>query len=185
MGTVQIDVENSERFNIKYVDEDGKEKYPLILHTSPSGSIERVLYGVLEHAHKQKLAGKVPHLPLWMTPVQVRFAPVDDSYIEYCAELGKILDTYGVRYEIDDRSQTVGKKVRSAEKLWIPFICVVGAKEKESGELVIRRRELKDQVKMSIQELAKEIDDKTSFAPKQQLLLPKLISKQPIFSREV
>ncbi|MFW9963335.1 MAG: threonine--tRNA ligase [Candidatus Sifarchaeia archaeon] len=185
LGTVQIDVENSERFNIKYVDEDGKEKYPLILHTSPSGSIERVLYGVLEHAHKQKLAGKVPHLPLWMTPVQVRFAPVDDSYIDYCLELGETLDTYGVRYEIDDRSQTVGKKVRSAEKLWIPYICVVGAKEKQSGELVIRRRELKDQVKMSVQELAKEINDKTSFAPKQRLLLPKLISKQPIFSREV
>ncbi len=185
LGTVQIDVENSERFNIKYVDEDGKEKYPLILHTSPSGSIERVLYGVLEHAHKQKLAGKVPHLPLWMTPVQVRLAPVDDSYIDYCIELGKTLDKYGVRYEIDDRSQTVGKKVRSAEKLWIPYICVVGAKEKDSGKLVIRRREMKDQVTMSIQELAKEIDKKTSFAPKQRLLLPNLISKQPIFSREV
>lgn len=185
LGTAQIDVENSERFNIKYVDEDGKEKYPLILHTSPSGSIERILYGVLEHAHKQKLAGKVPSLPLWMTPVQVRFAPVDDSYIDYCVELGKTFDEYGVRYEIDDRSQTVGKKVRSAEKLWIPYICVVGAKEKESGKLVIRRREMKDQVTMSVQELAKEISDKTSFAPKQRLLLPKLISKQPIFSREV
>jgi threonyl-tRNA synthetase len=185
LGTVQIDVENSERFGIKYVDEDGKEKFPLILHTSPSGSIERILYGVLEQAHKQKKAGKVPHLPLWMTPVQVRFAPVDDSYIDFCLELGKNLDDAGIRYEIDDRSQTVGKKVRSAEKLWVPYICVVGAKEKESGVLSIRRRELKDQVEMTIDELAKEIETKTKFAPKQKLLLPKMISKQPIFSREV
>jgi threonyl-tRNA synthetase len=185
LGTIQIDVENSVRFNIKYIDEDGKEKYPLILHTSPSGSIERILYGVLEHAYKQKKAGKVPYLPLWMTPVQVRLAPVDDSFVDYCMQLGKTLDNAGIRYEIDDRSQTVGKKVRSAEKLWVPYICVIGSKEKESGVLTIRRREMKDQVEMTIDALVKEIENKTSFAPKQRLLLPNLISKQPIFSREV
>jgi threonyl-tRNA synthetase len=185
LGTIQIDVENSERFDIKYVAEDGKEKFPLILHTSPSGSIERILYGVLEHANKQMKVGKVPHLPLWMTPVQVRFTPVDDSFVNYCLELGKTLDAAGVRYEIDDRSQTVGKKVRSAEKLWIPYICVIGAQEKESGELAVRRREMKDQVKMTIDELAKTIQNKTNFAPIQRLLMPKLISRQPIFSREV
>ncbi|MFW9925863.1 MAG: threonine--tRNA ligase, partial [Candidatus Thorarchaeota archaeon] len=157
LGTIQIDVENSERFNITYVDEDGKEKYPLILHTSPSGAIERILYGVLEQAYKDMKSGKVPHLPLWMTPVQVRFAPVDDSFIEYCIELGKTLDIAGIRYEIDDRSQTVGKKVRSAEKLWIPYIVVIGDKEKNSGELSVRRRELKDQVKMTIDDLSKEV----------------------------
>ena len=185
LGTIQIDVENSERFNIKYVAEDGKEKLPLILHTSPSGSIERILYGVLEHAHKQKKIGKVPHLPLWMTPVQVRFAPVDDSFVDYCLDLGKTLDAAGIRYEIDDRSQTLGKKIRSAEKLWVPYICVVGAKEKESGELSIRRRELKDQVKMTIVDLSKEVENKTKFAPRQRLLLPNLVSKQAIFSRTV
>ena len=185
LGTVQIDVENGERFNITYIDEDGKEKHPLILHTSPSGAIERILYGVLEQAYKEMMAGKVPHLPLWMTPVQVRFAPVDDSYVEFCQELGKTLDAAGIRYEIDDRSQTVGKKVRSAEKLWIPYICVIGAKEKESKELTVRRREKKDQVKMTTDELAKEIQNLTAFAPKQRLLMPNLISKQPIFSREV
>jgi threonyl-tRNA synthetase len=185
LGTIQIDVENSNRFKITYVGEDGKEKFPLILHTSPSGSIERILYGVLEQAHKQKKTGKVPRLPLWMTPVQVRFAPVDDSYIDYCLELGKTLDKAGIRYEIDDRSQTVGKKVRSAEKLWIPYIVVVGEKEKKSGKLAIRRRELKDQVEMTIVDLSKELANKVSFAPRQRLLLPKLVSKQAIFSREV
>jgi threonyl-tRNA synthetase len=185
LSTIQIDVENGERFKITYVDEDGTEKYPLILHTSPSGAIERILYGVLEQAYKNMKKGKVPHLPLWMTPVQVRFAPVDDSFIDYCLELGKTLDDAGIRYEIDDRSQTVGKKVRSGEKLWIPYICVIGEKEKKSGELAVRRRELKDQVKMTIDDLAKEILEKTDFAPKQRLLLPKLVSKQAIFSREV
>jgi threonyl-tRNA synthetase len=185
LGTIQIDVENSERFDIKYVDEDGIEQFPLILHTSPSGSIERILYGVLEEAHKQKKTGKVPRLPLWMTPVQVRFAPVDDSFVPFCVELGKTLDAAGIRYEIDDRSHTVGKKVRSAEKLWIPYIAVIGEKEKKSGKLAIRRRESKDQVEMTIDDLSKEVVEKTKFAPRQRLLLPSLITKQAIFSREV
>ncbi|TFG27651.1 threonine--tRNA ligase [Candidatus Thorarchaeota archaeon] len=185
LSTVQIDVENGERFKITYVDEDGKDKYPLILHTSPSGAIERILYGVLEQAYKNMKKGQVPHLPLWMTPVQVRLAPVDDAIVDYCLEIGKTLDEAGIRYEIDDRSQTVGKKVRSAEKLWIPYIAVIGEIEQKSGELSIRRRELKDQVKMSLGDLIREIQNKTTFAPKQRLLLPHLVSKQAIFSREV
>ncbi|NOR39238.1 MAG: threonine--tRNA ligase, partial [Candidatus Thorarchaeota archaeon] len=185
LATIQIDVENAERFKITYIAEDGTEKYPLILHTSPSGSIERIVYGVLEQAHKDMKKGKPPHLPLWMTPVQVRLSPVDESFVDYCIELGKELDAAGVRYEIDDRSQTVGKKVRSAEKLWIPYICVIGEKEKSSGSLSVRRREYKDQVKMTVSELVAEISEKTAFAPKQRLMFPNLISRQPIFSRAV
>jgi threonyl-tRNA synthetase len=185
LGTIQIDVENAERFNISYVGEDGKEHRPLILHTSPSGSIERILYGVLEQAHKDKENGKVPHLPLWMTPVQVRFLPVDEEYVKYCEEIGEKLDISGIRYEIDDRSMTVGKKVRSAEKLWVPYICVRGEKEKSSGQLSVRRRAAQDQVQMTIDDMINEIIQKTSFAPRQRLLLPNLISLQPIFSREV
>lgn len=185
LATIQIDVENGERFNITYIDAEGKEQHPLILHTSPSGSIERILYGVLEQANKDIKSGKVPHLPLWMTPVQVRLVPVNESFIDFCVSIGKSLDKAGIRYEVDDRQQTLGKKIRSAEKLWVPYICVIGEKEKESGKLAVRRREQKDQAVMSEKELVKEINEKTSFAPKQRLLLPKLISLQPIFSREV
>lgn len=185
LGTIQIDVENGERFNIQYVDEDGEQKYPLILHTSPSGSIERILYGVLEQAYKDMKKSKVPHLPLWMTPVQVRLAPVDEMSVDYCMKIGEELGKAGIRYEIDDRDLTVGKKVRSAEKLWVPYICVVGEKEIESEVLSVRRREQKDQVEMTVQELIADINDKTDFAPKQMLLLPHLVSKQPIFSRIV
>jgi threonyl-tRNA synthetase len=184
-ATIQIDVENGERFNITYVADDGKEKHPLILHTSPSGSIERILYGVLEQANKDMKVGKVPHLPLWMTPVQVRIVPVNENMLDYCLEIGQALSVAGIRYEIDDRQQTLNKKIRSAEKLWVPYICVIGEKEKESHELSIRRRESKDQVSKTVQELANEISEKTKFAPKQRLLLPYLVSKQPIFSREV
>ncbi len=185
LGTIQIDVENGERFNITYVDAEGKEQYPLILHTSPSGSIERILYGVLEQANKDMKVGKVPHLPLWMTPVQVRLVPVNESFIDYCISIGESLGKAGIRYEIDDRQQTLGKKIRSAEKLWIPYIAVIGDKEKESGELAVRRREMKDQIQMKVEDLVTDIEEKTSFAPKQRLLMPSLISKQPIFSREV
>ncbi len=185
LGTIQIDVENAERFNIKYIGEDGTEKRPLILHTSPSGSMERILYGVLEQAHKDTKRGKKPKIPLWMTPSQVRLLPVDEDMIDYCIELGNKLAKYGVRFEIDDRPLTVGKRVRAAEKLWVPYICVIGEKERESGELSVRRREEGDQVSMSIKELGETIQEKTSFAPRQRLLLPSLVSKQPIFSREV
>ena len=185
LATIQIDVENAERFNIQYVDDEGKDQYPLILHTSPSGSIERILYGVLEQASKDMKVGKVPHLPLWMTPVQVRMIPVNENLMDYCLEIGKTLDEAGIRYEIDDRQQTLGKRIRSSEKLWVPYILVVGDKEKDSGELSIRRRELKDQVKMKVEDLVSEIVEKTAFAPKQRLMLPSLVSRQPIFSREV
>jgi threonyl-tRNA synthetase len=185
LGTIQIDVENAERFNITYIGEDGKEHHPLILHTSPSGSIERILYGVLEQAHKDMNNGKKPHLPLWMTPVQVRLLPVDDEYVEFCLNLGEQLDDARIRYEIDDRSMTVSKKVRAAEKLWVPYICVMGEREKTSGKLAVRRREVRDQIEMEISNLIDEINKETSFAPKQRLMLPNLISKQPIFSREV
>ncbi len=185
LGTIQIDVENGERFNITYIDADGKEQHPLILHTSPSGSIERILYGVLEQANKDMKAGKVPHLPLWMTPVQVRLIPINENFIDYCLSIGEVLEKEGIRYEIDDRQQTLGKKIRSAEKLWVPYIAVIGDKEVESGDLAVRRRELKDQVTMKVDELVTEIHDKTIFSPRQRLLLPHLISLQPIFSREV
>ncbi|MFX0054665.1 MAG: threonine--tRNA ligase [Promethearchaeota archaeon] len=185
LGTIQIDVENAERFDIKYIGEDGKEHLPLILHTSPSGSMERILYGVLEQAHKDKIRGKKPKIPLWMTPSQVRLLPIDENMVDYCLELGKELDKYGVRYEIDDRSQTISKKVRAAEKLWIPYICVVGEKERDSNQLSVRRREEGDQVSMGIEELGTLIAQQTSFAPRQRLLLPNLVSKQPVFSREV
>ena len=185
LSTIQIDVENGKRFNIKYVGKDGKKYNPLILHTSPSGSIERILYGVLEQANKDKKRGKKPHLPLWMTPVQVRLIPIEPSYLNFSQEIAINLDSNGIRNEIDDRNITLNKKIRSAEKLWIPYICVIGQKEKENGMLSIRHREKEVQIEMEINELINEIIERTSFAPRQRLMLPKLISKQAIFSREV
>ncbi|MFW9909589.1 MAG: threonine--tRNA ligase, partial [Candidatus Thorarchaeota archaeon] len=160
LATIQIDVENAERFDIKYVGDDGKTKRPLILHTSPSGSIERVLYGVLEQANKDKKNGIKPMLPLWMTPVQLRLLPVDESLVEYAIKLGKELEAAGIRYEVDDRSMTLGKKIRSAEKLWIPYICVIGEKERDSKILSVRIRREEEQASMSIKELIGEISEK-------------------------
>jgi threonyl-tRNA synthetase len=185
LGTIQIDVENADRFDISYVDEDGEEKRPLILHTSPSGSVERILYGVLEQASKDMTRGKKPMLPLWMTPVQVRLVPVEDSHVEYCRKIAEKLDNAHIRYEIDDRDSTVGKKIRSAEKMWTPYVCVIGDREVDSEELAVRRRESADQVKMALDDLIEVILEKTKFAPPQELLLPNLITHQAIFSREV
>lgn len=182
LGTIQIDVENGERFNIEYIDSNGKRNYPIILHTSPSGSIERILYAVLEQASKDIKYGKKPQLPLWMTPVQVRLIPVHEKYIDYCKEISVKFDKFNIRNEIDDRFETLNKKIRSAEKMWIPYICVLGKNEKSTNKLSIRIRENNTQVHMDITELIKEINKKTSFSTRQRLMFPKFISQQAIFS---
>ena len=174
-----------ERFNLKYIGQDGKEHHPLILHTSPSGSIERIVYGILEQANKDKSQGKKPHLPLWLTPVQVRLIPIQESFTTYCQEIGTELDKFGIRNEIDDRTDTLNKRIRSAEKMWIPYICVIGEKEKSRRILTVRRREEDDQIELKIGDLAEEINEKKTFAPRQRIMFPKLISKQAIFSRLV
>ena len=169
LSTIQIDVENTKRFGITYKDSDNKDKYPLLLHASISGSIDRNLYALLEKAHKDKLTGKQPELPLWLSPTQVRFVTVKGEYVHLVDELGSKLER--VRWDIDDRDISVSKKIRDAEREWIPYIVVVGEKEKE-GELTVRIRN-KGEINMSVEDLNKEIMKKTKDYPFRVLSLPK------------
>ena len=145
LSTDQIDVENAKRYEITYVDEKGEKQYPLILHCSPSGAIERDIYALLEKAYREQMAGKAPMLPLWLSPTQVRIIPISDKYMDKVEELAAQIASHCIRVDIDDSASTLQKKIREAEQEWVPYIVVVGEKEVESEILSVRDRELKGQ----------------------------------------
>jgi len=177
--TDQLDVENAERYGITYVDEEGEEKHPYLLHLSPSGAIERVMFTLLEKAAMQKEKGEKPEFPYWLAPTQVRLVPISDDQLDYVNKLEeKIKD---VRIDIDDTDRTVGKKIRAAEKEWIPFIVVIGPDEVESGELSVRIRGKEKQKIMTLEELKSKLKEKQGDMPFRDLPLPKMVSKRPLF----
>jgi len=138
LSTVQIDVENAERYGIKYVDANGEEKSPIILHCSPSGAIERCVYALLERAYLEKERGVLPMLPLWLSPTQLRIIPVAERHLKYIEGIISVLN--GIRTDVDDREETVSKKIRDAGRDWIPYVAVVGDKEVEKKTLSVTIR---------------------------------------------
>ncbi len=181
LSTVQIDIENPERFEITYTGEDGRKKTPLMLHASISGSIDRNVYALLEKAHMDQAAGKKACFPLWLSPAQVRVVPLSEKFLDFALGIAEKIDAAGIRCDIDDRTESMGKKVREAEKEWVPYIIVAGEEEEKTGLLSVRVRETGEQEKMAIDELAKEIAKKTKGFPFKPLPLPKLLSKRARF----
>jgi threonyl-tRNA synthetase len=188
LSTDQIDIENGERYDIKFTDKNGIQEHPLILHCSPSGAIERVIYALLEKEAAKIKKGQKPMLPIWLSPTQIRFIPVGDEFINECAkyieELNLISEYYCIRADIDDREQSVGRKIRDAEKEWIPVIIVVGEKEKTSNKLIPRFRnpKIKDSIeKYTINDLHDFIVTHTKDFPQEILPLPIYLSKRPKF----
>ncbi len=181
LSTDQIDVENAQRYGITYVDESGARRYPLILHCSPSGAIERCIYAMLEKAYREQMEGKPPMLPLWLSPTQVRIIPISDKFLEYAKEVADKIEEHKVRVDIDDRPLTVQKKVREAEMEWIPYIVVIGEREIGSTTLPVRDRKLGEVRKMTIKELISEITKKTRDKPFKPFSMPKMLSQRPKF----
>ena len=181
LTTDQIDIENAERYGIQYMDSDNKKKYPLILHLSPSGAIERVMYALLEKAYLEQKDKKNPVFPLWLSPIQVRLCPVNDSFIPYTQELLDEFEKNQVRADVDDRTESIGKKIRDAETEWIPYMIVAGEKEKESGKLSVRFRKEGKVHQLELQEVINMIKEQTTEFPYKPLSLPKLLTKRPIF----
>lgn len=173
--TVQIDVESGKRFDITYLGEDGKEHYPTILHCSPTGSIERVICSLLEKTAIE-LDEKAPMLPTWLSPIEVRIITVGEDHKDFANELYDKINAENIRVDVDDRDESVGKKIRNAATEWIPYIFVVGDNEKESGVFSVTVRETGEKVDMTLDELIKEVLDKTKGMPYRGLPLPKDIS---------
>jgi len=181
LSTVQIDVENAETYDISFVDKDGKKKRPLILHASIPGAIERIVYALLEIEAGKIAAGKIPSFPLWLAPTQVRLTSISDAQLEYCKKLLEELKALGVRVDLDDRSETLQKKIREAELEWVPFVAVVGDKEVAEGKLSVRVRATGKNEKLSAKQLADLIKDECRGKPFEKLSLPSLLSKRPVF----
>jgi threonyl-tRNA synthetase len=182
LSTVQIDVENTERFDINYVDEKGQKRHPLMLHASISGSVDRNLYAILEYQAIRGMRGEKAMLPVWLSPTQLRLIPVGDSHIPVCKAVLEELESQGIRVDIDDESETVGKKIRRAEKEWIPYIAVIGDKEAKSGSLAVRIRAKKGvQMTLSKKDLLERIKGETGGKPFLPLALNRMISKRPQF----
>ena len=151
LATNQIDVESSlefmedsegkkrQKYNIHFTDVDGQVKYPIILHNSPTGGLERVLWGLIESAirNKDKI---VPGFKTWLSPIQVRILTVSDQQNEYAEKILEFLNREGYRVDFDDREETLGKKIRQAEIDWIPYIIILGKNEVENENISIRKR---------------------------------------------
>ncbi len=183
LSTVQIDVENAERYGITFVDSDGSRKTPLILHCSASGAIERVMYALLEKARFMLDAKKLPMLPVWLSPTQVRIIPVSEKYLE---EAKKIADSIQARVDIDDRNETLNKKIRDANTEWIPYIVVLGEKEVKEGKLTVTVRsestlEKQKRIQVTVEELNEILRRENEGKPYLPLPMPKLLSIRPSF----
>ena len=180
LSTDQIDVENGSRYGIEFVDESNMPKNPIILHNSPSGAIERVMYTLLEKAATDSKEGRKPQLPLWLAPTQVRVIPLKDEFLEFSKKLVEKLSKQNVRADIDDRNDSIGKRIREAEKEWIRYILVIGEREAGSENLSIRDRNSSDVREISFDELISEISNETGGKPYSTLNLPLLLSKRPV-----
>ena len=144
--TIQIDMLLAQRFGMTYVDKDGQEKTPYIIHRTSLGCYERTLAYLLE-----KYAGA---LPMWMMPTQCVVIPLGEEYADYAAEVVKELKSNGLRVELDDRNETMGKRIREAQLEKIPYMLVVGAKEKEDGTVSVRSRKGENIGAMSVKDAA-------------------------------
>jgi threonyl-tRNA synthetase len=180
LATVQLDLEDSERYGIQYVDESGQKRGCIILHSS-MGSIERWIYAMLEEAAKAQKAGKVPALPLWLSPTQVRLIPLADRHLKVCKKMEEELEKHRIRVDVDDRGETVGKKVRDAEREWVHYILVLGDKEIKRKSFPVRARGRKALKNMTMKALAAEIAKRTKGMPFRPLALPSSLSMRPIF----
>lgn len=186
LSTDQIDIENGERYGITFTDTYGKQKHPLILHCSPSGAIERVMYALLEKEAIKMSKGEKPMLPIWLSPTHIRLIPVGEEFIEDCQTLVKQLQDgcyHSIRVDIDDREQSVGRKIRDAEKEWIPIIIVYGEKEQKEHLFKprFRLKELSEKETYSLDEIRQLIVDNTKEFPQHPLPLPLLLSMRPKF----
>lgn len=179
--TIQIDVESGERFGITYIDQEEHEHHPLILHCSPTGSIERVICSLLEKSAVE-MKEKAPMLPVWLAPTQVRVIPIAERHMDYANKLALQIKNANIRVDVDDRPETVGKKIRNAGGEWASYVIVIGDREMEGGsELTVNVRETGQKVSMGLQELIDVIKLETEGKPYRPLPLPMDISRRVNF----
>lgn len=151
LGTIQVDYNLPERFELEYTGSDNQKHRPVMIHRAPFGSMERFVAVLIEHC-----AGK---FPLWLTPEQVAILPISEKYNDYAKKLLGLLENYDIRGLIDDRNEKIGKKIRDTELKKIPYMVVVGEKEEAENKVAVRRQGEGDLGSFSIEEFAKLINN--------------------------
>ena len=138
-----------------------------------------MIYVLLEKFAKQIKDGKRPQFPLWLAPTQVRVIPLKNDFLEFSSDLANKLTEQNIRVDIDDRNDTIGKRIRDAEKEWISYVLVIGEREVNSSSLSVRDRTIGDVRQLSIEDFVKEIKDATSGKPFSKLNSTILLSRRP------
>ena len=154
LGTIQVDYNLPERFQLEYTGADNQKHRPVMIHRAPFGSMERFVAVLIEHT-----AG---HFPLWLTPDQVVVLPISDKYNDYANEVCRQLNDSDVRATVDDRSEKIGRKIRDNEMKHIPYLLIVGENEVNEGTVSIRKQGDGDQGSMKIADFAKKINDEVA-----------------------
>lgn len=146
LGTIQVDYNLPERFNLEYIGQDNQKHRPIMIHRAPFGSMERFVAVLIEHT-----AGK---FPLWLTPEQVVILPISEKFNEYAKNVSNFLNNSDIRAVLDERNEKIGKKIRDNELKRIPYLLIVGEKEAENNQVSVRRQGEGDQGVMTLEEFA-------------------------------
>lgn len=154
LGTIQVDYNLPERFELDYVGEDNQKHRPVMIHRAPFGSMERFVAVLIEHT-----GGK---FPLWLTPDQVVVLPISEKYCDYANEVARQLDLADIRVSVDDRNEKIGRKIRDNELKRIPYMVIVGEKEAENNQVSVRRQGAGDMGSMSVEEFAAHINNEVN-----------------------
>ena len=154
LGTIQVDYNLPERFELEYVGDDNQKHRPVMIHRAPFGSMERFVAVLIEHT-----GGK---FPLWLTPDQVVVLPISEKYCDYAYQVAKELELADIRVSVDDRNEKIGRKIRDNELKRIPYMVIVGEKEAENGEVSVRRQGAGDLGAMSVQQFADLINNEVA-----------------------
>lgn len=154
LGTIQVDYNLPERFQLEYTGADNQKHRPVMIHRAPFGSMERFVAVLLEHT-----AGR---FPLWLTPDQAVILPISEKYVDYARQVAAALEEADVRVTIDDRNEKIGRKIRDNELKRIPYLLIVGEKEQANGEISVRKQGEGDQGSMKIATFAEHITNEVN-----------------------
>ena len=154
LGTIQVDYNLPERFQLEYTGADNQKHRPVMIHRAPFGSMERFVAVLIEHT-----AG---HFPLWLTPDQVAILPISEKFNDYAEQVCKQLEENDVRAIVDSRNEKIGRKIRDNEMKHIPYLVIVGEKEMTEGTVSVRKQGEGDQGSLKISDFAKKINDEVA-----------------------
>ena len=151
LATNQVDFNSGRKFQLEYTNQHNESEIPLIIHRAPLGTHERFIGFLLEH-----YAGK---FPVWLAPLQVKVLPISDKFMDYAQSVKQVLRQAGVRVEVDDRSEKIGKKIRDTELMKVPYMLVIGEKEMNEQQLSVRRQGKGDVGTVSLQSFIETIKE--------------------------